>query len=63
MLEYLLQNHGEWIMTTTKSAAVLAAVLLGSTAFAEEVRVYNWSDYIDEELLTKFEVHVRLRDE
>ncbi|MDB9943778.1 extracellular solute-binding protein, partial [Octadecabacter sp.] len=21
----------------------------------EEVRVYNWSDYIDEELLTKFE--------
>ncbi len=25
------------------------------SALAEEVRVYNWSDYIDEELLTKFE--------
>ena len=55
MLEYLPQNHGEWIMTTTKTTAVLATVLLGSSAFAEEVRVYNWSDYIDEELLTKFE--------
>jgi putrescine transport system substrate-binding protein len=35
----------------------LTAVLaLGSgAAFAEEVRVYNWSDYIDEELLEKFE--------
>ncbi len=29
--------------------------LLASAAVAEEVRVYNWSDYIDEELLTKFE--------
>jgi putrescine transport system substrate-binding protein len=33
----------------------VAASLLASTALAEEVRVYNWSDYIDEELLTKFE--------
>ncbi|MEP2029483.1 MAG: polyamine ABC transporter substrate-binding protein [Paracoccaceae bacterium] len=35
----------------------LAASLLLSTtaAVAEEVRVYNWSDYIDEDLLTKFE--------
>lgn len=35
-----------------------AAMLLGtcaSVAFAEEVRVYNWSDYIDEALLEKFE--------
>lgn len=38
------------ILTTT---AVLALGAL--TATAEEVRVYNWSDYIDEELLTKFE--------
>ena len=38
-------------------SVTLAAVLaLGcSAAFAEEVRVYNWSDYIDEELLTKFQ--------
>ncbi len=36
--------------------SLLAAVVVGTTsAFAEEVRVYNWSDYIDEELLTKFE--------
>ena len=33
--------------------AILA--LSSSVAFAEEVRVYNWSDYIDEELLSKFE--------
>ena len=33
--------------------AVLA--MTASMAAAEEVRVYNWSDYIDEELLTKFE--------
>ncbi len=35
----------------------LAASLLLTTtaALADEVRVYNWSDYIDEDLLTKFE--------
>ena len=34
------------ILTTT------AALALGAlTASAEEVRVYNWSDYIDEALL------------
>lgn len=39
----------QWI-----SAAV--ALLLGTgVATAGEVRVYNWSDYIDEELLKKFE--------
>ncbi len=32
-----------------------AVVALAGTALADEVRVYNWSDYIDEELLTKFE--------
>ncbi len=33
-----------------------AACALGvGIATAEEVRVYNWSDYIDEDLLTKFE--------
>ncbi|GKY87435.1 polyamine ABC transporter substrate-binding protein [Sinisalibacter aestuarii] len=29
--------------------------LIAGAAAAEEVRVYNWSDYIDEELLQKFE--------
>ena len=32
-----------------------AALAIGTVASAEEVRVYNWSDYIDESLLTKFE--------
>ena len=38
--------------TMLGTAAVLA---LTGAAMADEVRVYNWSDYIDEELLTKFE--------
>lgn len=32
-----------------------AALLLAGAAAAEEVHVYNWSDYIDESLLSKFE--------
>ncbi len=35
--------------------SVAATALIASTAMAEEVRVYNWSDYIDEALLEKFE--------
>ena len=42
-------------MTIRLTSALLGTTLLASAAFAEEVRVYNWSDYIDEELLTKFE--------
>ena len=39
-----------------KTLAPLAAIALSVTALhAEEVRVYNWSDYIDEALLEKFE--------
>ncbi|MGR3520224.1 MAG: spermidine/putrescine ABC transporter substrate-binding protein PotF, partial [Roseovarius sp.] len=38
------------ILTTTTALALGTAA-----ASAEEVRVYNWSDYIDESLLTKFE--------
>ncbi|WP_223428646.1 polyamine ABC transporter substrate-binding protein [Tateyamaria pelophila] len=37
---------------------MLSTVALGAlagAAIADEVRVYNWSDYIDEDLLTKFE--------
>ena len=36
------------------------AALLATTAMAEEVRVYNWSDYIDEALLEKFEAETGL---
>ena len=39
------------VILTTAAALAIGAV----AASAEEVRVYNWSDYIDEELLTKFE--------
>lgn len=38
------------LLTMTAGAALMA-----SFASANEVRVYNWSDYIDESLLTKFE--------
>ena len=33
---------------------IAAAAVMATSAFAEEVRVYNWSDYIDESLLEKF---------
>jgi len=38
-----------------KIALLLATTTFAGAAFAEEVRVYNWSDYIDEDLLAKFE--------
>jgi putrescine transport system substrate-binding protein len=41
------------------TVAVLA--IASTTAWAEEVRVYNWSDYIDEELLTKFEAETGIK--
>ncbi|MCA0920454.1 polyamine ABC transporter substrate-binding protein [Pseudooceanicola nanhaiensis] len=41
---------------TNKLLTFTAAMAFGATAaMAEEVHVYNWSDYIDEELLSKFE--------
>ena len=39
-------------VTLTLTASLL---LSAAAATAEEVRVYNWSDYIDEALLTQFE--------
>jgi putrescine transport system substrate-binding protein len=47
-----------------KSILPLAAALAAAASLAsaqEEVRVYNWSDYIDEELLTKFEEETGLK--
>ena len=44
------------LLTLTMTAAVSAMA-----ANAEEVRVYNWSDYIDEALLTKFEEETGLK--
>ena len=37
------------------SILLTTALTVGSAALADEVRVYNWSDYIDEDLLQKFE--------
>ncbi|WP_324752845.1 polyamine ABC transporter substrate-binding protein [Roseovarius sp. Pro17] len=42
-------------MKTTIMTTTAALALTVTTAFAEEVRVYNWSDYIDEALLDKFQ--------
>jgi len=42
-------------MTHHLTLTTAALALVASTAFADEVRVYNWSDYIDESLLEKFE--------
>ena len=43
-------------MTHSKLLSGIAALaLVAGTAAAEEVRVYNWSDYIDEDLLAQFE--------
>lgn len=49
-------------MKITKYIATTAlAAVVGSAALAEEVRVYNWSDYIDEELLEKFEAETGIK--
>lgn len=43
-------------MNMKKMTLIAAALAAGaSMAWAAEVRVYNWSDYIDEDLLDKFE--------
>jgi putrescine transport system substrate-binding protein len=43
---------------TTAVAALLASTFM---AASEEVRVYNWSDYIDEALLEKFEAETGVK--
>ncbi|WP_372886480.1 polyamine ABC transporter substrate-binding protein [Shimia sp.] len=42
-------------MKHTLLTLTITTALGAAAAGAEEVRVYNWSDYIDESLLTKFE--------
>ena len=46
-------NRGVYMKHLMLGAA--ASALVATSALAQEVRVYNWSDYIDEDLLTKFE--------
>ncbi|MDF1856335.1 polyamine ABC transporter substrate-binding protein [Pseudooceanicola sp.] len=40
---------------TKTLVSIAAALAIGTAAMAEDVRVYNWSDYIDENLLAKFQ--------
>ena len=47
-------------MKSVMATAALTAVL-GTAVYADEVRVYNWSDYIDEELLAKFETETGIK--
>ena len=42
-------------MTNKGMMTAVAALFVAGVAGAEEVHVYNWSDYIDESVLTKFE--------
>ena len=42
-------------MTKTLTAFAATLALTATAAAAQEVRVYNWSDYIDEDLLAEFE--------
>ncbi len=42
-------------MTKTLLSTVATLAVVATSAMSEEVRVYNWSDYIDESLLQKFE--------
>lgn len=41
--------------------AVAATLAMSTAALAEEVHVYNWSDYIDEALLGKFEAETGIK--
>jgi putrescine transport system substrate-binding protein len=48
-------------MTKTFLSFTATLALVAGMASADEVRVYNWSDYIDEELLAKFEAETGLK--
>jgi putrescine transport system substrate-binding protein len=48
-------------MKTTSACLIVILTLAASAVQAAEVRVYNWSDYIDESLLGKFEAETGIR--
>jgi putrescine transport system substrate-binding protein len=48
-----MRNH---MLTMTATLALMAGAVS-----AQEVRVYNWSDYIDEDLLAKFQSETGIR--
>ncbi len=49
------------LKTSQILGAAIASAMLAVPAMAQEVRVFNWSDYIDEELLTKFEAETGIK--
>jgi putrescine transport system substrate-binding protein len=55
-LHLLGDKHLKKLMLASATLALIAA-----SAHAEEVRVYNWSDYIDEALLEKFEADTGIK--
>ena len=58
---YPIPYTGETQNETQSYRAAAGLTLTASAAFADEVRVYNWSDYIDENLLSKFEAETGLK--
>jgi len=55
------KSMGRYGMKNRFLTLTAVAALCAGAAVAEEVRVYNWSDYIDEELLTKFEADTGIK--
>jgi putrescine transport system substrate-binding protein len=49
------------MMTKTLMSFTATLALMAGMSSAEEVRVYNWSDYIDESLIAKFEEETGLK--
>jgi putrescine transport system substrate-binding protein len=49
------------LQAKTLFAALAASAAFGTAALGEEVHVFNWSDYIDEELLAKFEAETGIK--
>jgi putrescine transport system substrate-binding protein len=41
--------------------ATLVSLMVSTAAFAQEIHVYNWSDYIDESLLQKFQTETGIK--
>jgi putrescine transport system substrate-binding protein len=56
-----IHSYGETLMKNITLTLTAVAALSAGFAQADEVRVYNWSDYIDEALLEKFETETGIK--
>jgi putrescine transport system substrate-binding protein len=61
LIKTIFTNRENMMKTTAILATAIATVMATQAAVAEEVRVYNWSDYIDEALLEKFEAETGIK--